>query len=223
MSVERWQLMRRALDRNILIASCATREEADLALRAAQRAEPDLNHWIDAPDDAERQPARRRRRRDVVAWIVMRRAGERNVRVATSATEREATALLQATLREHPNEDAWIEEDDTDATSSAPERAAEPVPHDTWIDHTPARIPEARVVSPLERPKSRDVPWFKLFWRGSRVVELSKAGSRIDENGQVRWDAKPHRYPAETWWPRSAIVAGAVIIGMVVMLVIALS
>jgi hypothetical protein len=184
MLVERWQVMRRVLDRNILIASCATRGEADLALRAAQRAEPDLDHWIDAPDDAERQPSQQRRRHDVVAWVVMRRAGERNVRVATSTTEREAKALLQATLREHPNEDAWIEEDDAGATSSAPERAAEPVPHDTWIEHTPARIPEARVVSPLEKLRSRDVPWFNKVYM---------------------------------------IVAGAVIIGMVVMLVIALS
>ena len=56
-----------------------------------------------------------------------------------------------------------------------------------------------------------------LLWRGTRVVELSKAGAELDANGEVTWDAKAHPYRLDAAWPGAFVGVPTVLAVMVVM------
>jgi hypothetical protein len=56
MSAWKWLVMRRDLDRDVLIATCSSSREANAALRRAARAEPELSHWLErAPGEIVEQ------------------------------------------------------------------------------------------------------------------------------------------------------------------------
>ena len=69
-------------------------------------------------------------------------------------------------------------------------------------------------------PEGTPVP---LFCRGSRVVELSKAGAQLDASGALAWDATPRAYTLDAWWPAPVVAGMITIIVMFVMLVVAFS
>lgn len=56
MSAWKWLVMRRDLDRDVLVATCSSSREANAALRSAARAEPELSHWLErAPGEIVEQ------------------------------------------------------------------------------------------------------------------------------------------------------------------------
>jgi hypothetical protein len=77
MSSRTWQVMRRELDRNVLIANYATEAEARAALRDCKQADSESDHWIDersdevAPEDiAETRVPIAQPRRDLPLAII---------------------------------------------------------------------------------------------------------------------------------------------------------